>query len=64
MTRSLLQKRRQDGFTLIEALIALVLMAMIAATLSQAVLGASEALDYIDRSIAQAPVMTAQSYLR
>lgn len=64
MTRRPARPTPQDGFTLLEVLVSLTLLALIAAALAQAIFGARAALGIIDRSTAQTPIMAAQSYLR
>ncbi|MFA5949768.1 MAG: prepilin-type N-terminal cleavage/methylation domain-containing protein [Hyphomicrobium sp.] len=58
------QALADGGFTLIEMLVSLALLALITATLAQMVFSARRALSYVDRASSQAPVYAAQSYVR
>ena len=54
----------EAGFTLIEMLIALALMAVITSLLVNAIVGARQSLDVVDRRVTQASAPAAQSVLR
>ncbi|WP_045835012.1 prepilin-type N-terminal cleavage/methylation domain-containing protein [Hyphomicrobium sp. 99] len=51
------------GFTLIEMLVSLALLALISATLIQMINGARRALNFADRTNSAVPIMNAQNYL-
>lgn len=55
---------RDGGFTLLEMLVSLALLALILTVLAQMIFGARLALGFIDRRAAQGPVTAAQAYIR
>lgn len=53
----------EAGFTLIEMLVSLAILALISVTLVQMIYGARRVLSFVDRANAGAPIMSAQNYL-